>query len=156
MQRSAPSIEVHTGDRALLRELFREADDSALAIAQYISRGTVLVAREAGSILGHVQMIGAGSEWELKSLAVRADRRGAGVGGRLVEAGVSHARERGAARVVVATAAADIALLRFYQRLGFRMSRIERDAFTPENGYPPGLRSDGIPVRDRVWLDLEP
>jgi hypothetical protein len=35
------------------------------------------------------------------------------------------------------------------------MRAIERDAFTAETGYPAGLRSDGIPVRDRVWLDME-
>ena len=44
--------------------------------------------------------------------------------------------------------------LRFYQRLGFRLLRVERDAFTPAHGYPGGLRIDGIPLRDRVWLSL--
>ena len=54
----------------------------------------------------------------------------------------------------VATGAADTGNLRFYQRLGFRMRCIERDAFTPANGYPPGIDVDGIELRDRVWLDL--
>jgi hypothetical protein len=56
--------------------------------------------------------------------------------------------------LVVATAAADTRVLRFYQLLGFRMLRVERDAFTPENGYPE-IDVDGIPLRDRVWLSLE-
>ena len=43
--------------------------------------------------------------------------------------------------------------LRFYQRQGFRMRSVERDAFTPATGYPPGLLIDGIELRDRVWLD---
>jgi hypothetical protein len=34
------------------------------------------------------------------------------------------------------------------------MLRIERDAFTPADGYPEGLSIDGIPLRDRVWLSL--
>ena len=54
----------------------------------------------------------------------------------------------------MATATADIGNLRFYQRLGFRMRAIERDAFTPATGYPSDLEADGIPVRDRVWLDM--
>jgi len=58
-----------------------------------------------------------------------------------------------AGRVLVATAAADIGNLRFYQRQGFRMRSVERDAFTPATGYPPGLLIDGIELRDRVWLD---
>jgi hypothetical protein len=55
--------------------------------------------------------------------------------------------------ILVATAAADIGNLRFYQRQGFRMRSVERDAFTPATGYPPGLFIDGIELRDRVWLD---
>ena len=55
--------------------------------------------------------------------------------------------------VLVATAAADIGNLRFYQRQGFRMRWIERDAFTPATGYSPDIVIDGIKLRDRVWLD---
>jgi hypothetical protein len=34
------------------------------------------------------------------------------------------------------------------------MCRIERDAFTGATGYDP-QDVDGIPLRDRVWLDLD-
>ena len=52
------------------------------------------------------------------------------------------------------TATADASLLRFYQRRGFRMTRIDPDIFTPANGYPPGLEADGVPLRDRVWFEI--
>ena len=55
----------------------------------------------------------------------------------------------------VSTAAASAANLRFYQRRGFRMRAVERDAFTADTGYPPGIVVEGIPLRDRVWLDME-
>jgi hypothetical protein len=29
------------------------------------------------------------------------------------------------------------------------------DAFTEATGYPPGSQADGIPLRDRVWLDIQ-
>jgi hypothetical protein len=44
--------------------------------------------------------------------------------------------------------------LRFYQRAGFRLQSVERDAFSPANGYAAGTQSDGIELRDRVWLEL--
>ncbi len=44
-------------------------------------------------------------------------------------------------------------LFRFYQRLGFRMTRIDRDVFTEAAGYPPGLEVDGVPILDRVWFE---
>ena len=33
------------------------------------------------------------------------------------------------------------------------MLSIQRDAFTPANGYATGIHIDGIKLRDRVWLD---
>ncbi|HEU4728018.1 MAG TPA: GNAT family N-acetyltransferase [Kofleriaceae bacterium] len=153
----APStIALYAEDRTALRTLFRLADDSDQEIASYLDRGSVLVAIESGEIVGHVQILDAEvpATCELKSIAVVEARRGQGIGRGLVEAGLAHARARGATRVVLATGAADTHLLRFYQRLGFRMLRIERDAFTPAAGYPAELFVDGIRLLDRVWLDL--
>lgn len=155
-----PAIVRHTGDRTALLPLFRLADDSDQEIASYLARGTVLVATDGDALVGHVQMIepsgpiDAAPAWELKSLAVADSHRHQGLGRRLVEAGLAHARSHGASRALLATAAADTALLRFYQRIGFRMLRIERGAFTPAAGYPPDLRVDGIRLLDRVWLDF--
>jgi GNAT superfamily N-acetyltransferase len=88
-------------------------------------------------------------------MAVREDRQGQGIGRRLVQAAADLAAAESISLLLVATAAADIGNLRFYQRQGFRMRSVERDAFTPATGYPPGLRIDGIELRDRVWLDRE-
>ena len=55
-----------------------------------------------------------------------------------------------AGRVLVATAAADIGNLRFYQRQGFRMRSVERDAFTPATGYPPGGASSRPPPTEII------
>ena len=88
-------------------------------------------------------------------MAVDPALQGRGIGRSLVEAAFASGRERGYDTMLVATAAADIGNLRFYQRLGFRMSRVERDAFTPAQGYPPSVEIDGIELRDRVWLTIE-
>lgn len=154
---AAPGIAAYTGDRAALLPLFRLADDSDQEIASYLTLGTVLVATDDSALVGHVQMIepiDVPTTWELKSLAVADSHRHHGLGRRLVEAGLAHARAHGASRVLLATGAADTALLRFYQRIGFRMLRIERDAFTPAAGYPAELRVDGIRLLDRAWLDF--
>jgi ribosomal protein S18 acetylase RimI-like enzyme len=87
-------------------------------------------------------------------MAVVATHRGRGIGRELMAAAIAQARAEDRATLVVATAAADAGNLRFYQRLGFRMRSIERDAFTPETGYAPGITVDGIALRDRVWLDM--
>jgi ribosomal protein S18 acetylase RimI-like enzyme len=151
---AAIDIELYQGQRSALFPLFAQADDSSAAIQSYIEDGEVLVAQRAHVIVGHVQLIAGAGDWEVKSVAVIEDQRRRGIGGALVRAAVARAFSAGAARVVVATATADIDNLRFYQRLGFRMDRIEPDAFTVEQGYPD-VAVDGIPVRDRVWFSIE-
>lgn len=144
----------HDGDREQLRPLFREADDSEQQIDVYLGLGTVFVAEDDGEIIGHLLLI-TGDDAELKSMAVAESRRGTGVGRALVRAALEHCRQAAVKRLLVATAAADIGNLRFYQRQGFRMLRIERDAFGPSTGYPDDILIDGIPLRDRVWLSQE-
>lgn len=150
-------IEIYQGDRAALTPLFRLAEDSESELADYIGRGEVLVARDGGAIIGHVQIVDTASDGvrELKSMAVRQAHQRRGIGRVLVAAAVDHCRTRNVRRLTVATAAADIGNLRFYQRQGFRFLSIERDAFGPKNGYREGALVDGIPLRDRVVLDLE-
>jgi ribosomal protein S18 acetylase RimI-like enzyme len=115
--------------------------------------GEVLIARRAQCTVGHIQLIYNGIDREIKSIAVIENQRGQGVGSALVRAALEQAFSAGVSRVLVATATADIDNLRFYQRLGFRMDRIERNAFSADRGYP-NLKADGIPVRDQVWLSI--
>lgn len=73
----------------------------------------------------------------------------------MVAAVLADLRQRGVHRVVVGTANSSIGALAFYQKVGFRLSRIERDYFTAERGYPDGLEEHGIPMRDMVWLEMD-
>ncbi len=150
-------IESFTGSRKLLSHLFALADDSPEQIASYISLGEVLVARKGDLITGHLQILETDNAgvFELKSMAVSEAHQGRGIGRSLVEAGIDRCRVRGGHRLIVSTATADIGNLRFYQRLGFRMYRIVRDAFSPLQGYPEAMLMDGIPLRDQVFLERD-
>jgi GNAT superfamily N-acetyltransferase len=150
-------IELYHGDRSALLPLFELADDSAVQVAGYMTLGEVLVAREGDSIVGQLQIIETANVdvFELKSMAVRADRQGEGIGRSLVAKAVERCRQRNGRQMIVSTAAAGTGTLRFYQRQGFRMSRIVRDAFGPAQGYAQGMLIDGIPLRDQVFLDLD-
>jgi GNAT superfamily N-acetyltransferase len=151
----AIQVEPYTGPRAALRRLFELAEDSAQELDAYIDAGRVLVAYRAGEIVGHLQLADTdrAAEVEVKSMAVDEPFQRRGVGRALMSAAIDLARREGRSTVVVATAAASTGNLRFYQRLGFRMRSVERDAFTGATGYAPGLEIDGIELRDRVWLD---
>ena len=148
-------IEWFEGSRAALADQFALADDSPAAVLSYRDLGRVLVARDGPAVIGHLQLIdGDGpAEAEVKSLAVREGRRGAGVGRMLLNRAIAVCREEHRSTLLVATAAADTRVLRFYQLLGFRLLRVERDVFTPQAGYPE-IDIDGVELRDQAWLSL--
>lgn len=150
-------VERHTGGRGALRPLFALAEDSQMQLDSYLDDGEVLVAFADDRIVGHLQLVeaaGAGRS-EIKNMAVDPAQRRRGVGRLLIDAAVDRERGRGRSTLVVAAAAADTGNLRFYQRAGFRLRSVERDAFTAETGYPEHTCVDGIELRDRVWLELE-
>ena len=76
-------ISHYDGPREHLAPLFAEADDSESEIASYIALGEILVARDDGNIVGHVQVVATSeiSTFEIKSLAVADGRRSHGSGG---------------------------------------------------------------------------
>ena len=149
------SVERFCGNRAELLPLFEMADDSLSEITSYIEVGEILVARRGKTMIGHVQLISEAAESEIKSLAVIESDQGKGVGSALIRAALGRAFAQGASLVRIATASSDIENLRFYQRLGFRMDSVERDAFRANRGYRDA-EVDGIPVRDRVLLSICP
>src|SRR5207244_709389 len=140
--RSADDVRIETygGARDNLRALFELADDSAAELDSYIEAGRVLVAVSGAEVIGHLQLTGTGDprQAEIKNMAVREARQGQGIGRQLIQAAVDLVAAEGVTLILVATAAADTGNLRFYQRQGFRMRSVERDAFTPATGYPPG------------------
>ena len=110
---------------------------------------------ETGRALGAVLVIErADRKVELRAVAVDEDVQGGGVGTWMVTEVCGRLRRAGK-RVVVGTASSGVRQLGFYQRLGFRLTHVERDFFTAERGYPVGLVENGIPTRDIVWMELE-
>jgi GNAT superfamily N-acetyltransferase len=146
------AIEEYAGDREALRWLFELAEDSEEELRSYLHRGRVLVARVDGQVAGHLLLVDTATagEAELKNMAVRADLQGHGVGAALVHAARALLISAGVRVLHVATAAASTANLHFYQRHGFRLRAVERDAFTAATGYPPGIMVEGVPLQDRV------
>lgn len=149
-------IALHDGPRGDLRELFELAEDSRSQLDAYLNLGRVLVAIDEHDIIGHIQIVGGpgAGQCEVKNMAVRVSHQGRGIGRTLVEAAIDLVAAQSCKTLLVATAAADLDNLRFYQRLGFRMAWIDRNAYTRETGYAEAIDVDGIELRDRVWLTM--
>ncbi|ONH22188.1 GNAT family N-acetyltransferase [Pseudofrankia asymbiotica] len=150
-----PRVQPYEGDRRALRASFELAEDSSAALDAYLDEGRVLVALIDEQVVGHLQAVPTArtDQIEIKNMAVLTSHQGRGIGRALITSLVDRLADEPVTTLLVATAAADVDNLRFYQRCGFRMRSIERDAFTEATGYDAGIVIDGIELRDRVWLD---
>jgi ribosomal protein S18 acetylase RimI-like enzyme len=92
---------------------------------------------------------------ELRAVAVAEAHHNRGYGQRMLAEVLADLRARGKQRVIVGTSNAGIGQIAFYQKAGFRLWRIERDYFTPEKGYDPEEKENGLSHRDMVWFDLD-
>jgi GNAT superfamily N-acetyltransferase len=138
-------------------ELLELADEPA-PLRRYLNEGTLygVVDDASGRPRAAVLTIDrSDSATELRAVAVAESEQGTGLGSWLVSEVCDRLRDRGIRRVVVGTATSGVRQLAFYQRLGFRLERIERDFFTAEKGYPADLSENGIPTRDMAWMDRE-
>lgn len=80
----------------------------------------VAVREDTGALLGTagIAPVG-GGDWELRKMYLRPASRGLGLGARLLDAAVAHARASGARRVVLDTAETMQRAIAFYEAHGF-------------------------------------
>ena len=151
-------VEIHPGRaREAWVELLELADEPG-PLRRYLDDGTLygVVDEGSGRPRAAVLVIDLDeSAAELRAVAVAEAGQGAGLGSELVNEVCARLAARGMRRVVVGTATSGIRQLAFYQRLGFRVTHIERDFFSADKGYPAGLSENGIPTRDMAWMDRE-
>ncbi len=133
------------------------ADDSESAVNGYYQKGDLYALDDAASrpLAMTLAIREPDGSVELKAVAVDEELHGQGVGKRMLAAVLTDLKEGGVERVIVGTASCSIDVLAFYQKVGFRLWRIERDFFSTARGYPDGLQENGIPLRDMVWMDQD-
>ncbi|MFT4037991.1 MAG: GNAT family N-acetyltransferase [Thermomicrobiales bacterium] len=131
--------------------------DEPEPLRAYLQEGDLYVLRAAdGAPLGVTLVLPHGEdgdEAELKAVAVDASTHGRGLGQRMLRGVLDDLAARGVTRVIVGTSNAGIGQIAFYQKAGFRILCIERDFFSPEKGYDPAERENGLAHRDMVWFD---
>jgi ribosomal protein S18 acetylase RimI-like enzyme len=83
---------------------------------------------------------------------------GRGVGTALVDAVAAAARRAGCTRLWLVTTNDNLEALRFYQRRGFVLTALHRDAVVESRRLKPQISergAAGIPIRDELELELE-
>jgi GNAT superfamily N-acetyltransferase len=113
-----------------------------------------LVADQAGDRIGLLTYRDDARGREVVSL--QALKHGAGAGTALLRATADDARAAGVHRLWLIMTNDNVDALRFYQRRGFDLVALHRDAVTKARTIKPAIPeiSDGIPVRHEFELEL--
>lgn len=123
------------------------------ALARAASRGLVLVAEEAGAILGWVLLTGSGDEWCVGQISVRRSAGGRGIGTQLLQTLIEAARAAGKPSIVLNTQS-DVAWnAPWYERHGFVV--VPPDEWTADmHVIADEQRAEGMDWTTRVHMRL--
>ncbi len=159
------------GSSLLVLRALREGASRELAIRLLLRTGRseafIRASCERGSVLGFAEIdgdghdgpvgallsvpAGAGRTTELRVLSLAPGA--ADAGGELLGQFADSLRARGVHRVLAPASNAELGLMGLLVDAGYRFLHVERDACTPERGFPgPEGRNSH---RDLVWLELE-
>ena len=115
-----------------------------------------LIAEENERLVGVLTYVVDGSQCEVLTLHVDEARRG--VGTALIAELKGIAARAGCARLWVITTNDNVDALRFYQRRGFRLAALHREAVDESRARLkpdiPTVGDHGIPLRDELELEL--
>ena len=110
---------------------------------------------EDGQIAGLLTYRICGSEMEILSLdSLRANR---GIGTRLLREAIAEAKRSRCSKIRLITTNDNLNALRFYQKRGFDMVRLYRDALEHARKIKPQIPlrgNDGIPIRHEIELEM--
>ncbi len=93
----------------------------------------------------------------MELLTLNSTLEGHGIGSALMLLAISKARVLGLARVWLTTTNDNLRALGFYQRLGFRMVRVNVGAVDEARKIKPQIAEigqDGIPIHDEIVMEL--
>jgi ribosomal protein S18 acetylase RimI-like enzyme len=140
----------------LIRE-WGAVDVAALSLGGVVDASTLpgWLAEAHGEVVGLLTYLIRDETVEL--VTINAFRRG-GIGAALLRALLEECRGTGVRRVHVTTTNDNTRALRFYQRVGFRLTALHVDAVAEARKIKPEIPkygNDGIPIRDELELTME-
>ncbi|MCR8848069.1 GNAT family N-acetyltransferase [Rossellomorea sp. SC111] len=112
------------------------------------------VLNETSEITGLITYMLKGTECEIISLDSLEEKKG--IGTTLMKEVEKVAAENGCTRITLITTNDNLLALKFYQKRGFRISIIHRDAVEKARRIKPEIPligNDGIPIRDEIELE---
>ena len=151
--------EIEEAHRPRLQHFIREFWGGDVMVsrgqAHYPARQEGFRAAKDGVLVGIITYTVQNGEMEVTLLDSR--EREQGVGSRLIELAVERARHLGCSRVWMITTNDNIRAFRFYQKRGFNLAALHRNALEESRKLKPGIPAtgqEGIPIRHELEFEL--
>jgi ribosomal protein S18 acetylase RimI-like enzyme len=146
-------------DRAWIRSIVSEH----WGAVEVVSRGRIysadqlpgFIARQAGSAVGLITYRIEADQCEI--MTINSLVHGRGIGSALIDAVHQEAMASGCTRLWLITTNDNLPALRFYQKRGFKLAAIHREAINVSRKLKPQIPligMDGIPIRDELELEM--
>ncbi len=113
------------------------------------------VAQRGDEIVGLVTLRAEAGACEI--VTIDSTQPGVGIGTALIDAVKEFARQAGCARLWLITTNDNLDALRFYQKRGFALVAVHRNAVEESRKFKPQIPligNDGIPLRDEIELEM--
>ncbi len=134
-------------------DLLLLADPDQAAINRYLGVSDCYIALEGEALLGVAVLreIESGA-FELMNIAVYPQYQQQGYGSKILGALIQNLKDKKAKRLEVGTGTFGYPL-KFYQKLGFRVTAIRKDFFLDH--YPEPVMEEGLQHKDMLLLSLQ-
>ncbi|CAM4407363.1 hypothetical protein F901_01180 [Acinetobacter dispersus] len=133
-----------------LKTLLLEADPSWAEIETYLFDAKVFVIlNDQAQIIAQLCLLEMDDQAEIKNLTVADGYQGQGLAKALIQHVIESSKQLNTHTLWVKTGNSSLNQLALYQKCGFRLSHIERDAF---KDYPEPIYENGIACLDQVVL----
>lgn len=130
------------------------ADPSKDAINKYLKKGICFAAYDKNNIIGVYILVSKNVDvLEIMNISVAKNKQNKGIGKMLVFDAIRRAKKEKARKLLVGTGNSSINQLAFYQKCGFRISKIKKDYFIKK--YKNPIYENGIQCIDMIMLELE-
>jgi ribosomal protein S18 acetylase RimI-like enzyme len=146
-------------DRDRVREFITLRWGAEIVVAHHVMyrphelRG--LIALRGDDLVGLVTLHNVGNACEI--VTIDSTQPGAGIGTALIDATKTLARQAGCTRLWLITTNDNLNALRFYQKRGFVLVSVHRNAVIKSRQLKPEIPltgNDGIPLRDEIELEM--
>lgn len=133
-------------------DLLELADPSRKQINKYLKLGPCYIAKVDSKMVGVLVLNQIDStSIEIKNIAIHKSEQGKGFGKALLKYSEKVSQEQGCKKLIIGTGNSSIYQLALYQKVGFEISRIEKDFFI--NNYNEPIFENGIQCKHMIILE---